>query len=199
MENHNSLQISKQKTAQSLQIICAPARSNLTVHQAFEGTNIRRALREQPEKVRAAIFDQVAKLCAYIDAKKGLTTVEEYAEVAEELVSRFANFTLEDFKLVFQRMKAGQYYERLKMGEFVAAFETYDLDKCEVATKRAPDKKHHEPERPLGDTRKLADLITFEPGERPMYSDDWLRGKRSRLNQRQRQELQEKDRQRRGQ
>ena len=199
MENHNSLQSSKPTIESSLRVISQQERCNLTVHEAFEGTNVRRALRMQPETTRAAIIEAVMKISAYIDAKKTLSSIPEFVEVAEELMERFQNFTLEDFRLCLQRMKSGQYYERLKMAEYVAAFQAYDLEKCEVATKRATNKKYHEPDTPIQDTRKLADLITFEPGERPMYSDDWLRGKRSRLNQRQREELQEKDRQRRAQ
>lgn len=167
------------------------------MHQAFEGTNIRRALKVQPEDTRAAIIDAVMKVSAYIDAKKTLTSIPEFIEVAEELMERFQNFTLEDFRLCLQRMKSGQYYERLKMAEYVAAFQAYDLEKCEVATKRATDKKFHHPDTPIQDTRKLADLITFEPGERPMYTDEWLRGKKLKLSQREREQLQERDCQRR--
>ena len=180
-----------------MQTISAPERCSLTVYEAFEGTNIRRALKVQPEDTRAAIIDAVMKISAYIDAKKTLTSIPEFIEVAEELMDRFQNFTLEDFRLCLQRMKSGQYYERLKMAEYVAAFQAYDLEKCEVAAKRATDKKFHAPDTPIQDTRKLADLITFEPGERPMYSDEWLRGKKPRLSQRERERLQERDCQRR--
>jgi hypothetical protein len=197
MENHSSLQISRPTIERSLQTISAPERCNLTVHQAFEGTNIRRALKVHPEDTRAAIIDAVMKVSAYIDAKKTLTSIPEFIEVAEELMERFQNFTLEDFRLCLQRMRSAQYYERLKLAEYVAAFQAYDLEKCEVAAKRATDKKFHQPDTPIQDTRKLADLITFEPGERPMYSEEWLRGKKLKLSQREREQLQERDRQRR--
>lgn len=91
-------------------------------------------------------------------------------------------------------MKAGQYYERLKLAEYVAAFLSYDEKKCEAATQRATYNQRKEgQQRAEVITGNLADLIQFEEGEQPLYTNAWLKGQRPRLTHAQRQELAERD------
>lgn len=177
---------------------------HLTVVEAFEGTNVVRALREEPEATRLALFQKVAEVSDYIDAKKRLTTPEEYGEVVDYLTAHFRNFTLEDIRNVCQKMRAGQYFERLKLGEYVAAFEAYDQDKSEAAAYRATNlqRKQYEGEQAatverLGSVTQLADLVEL-PDKRPNeYGGKWLSGVRSKLTHAQRQELAARDRERR--
>lgn len=194
MENVNLQKQNNAITAKSWNVLLKPGRCNLTVLEAFEGTNVLRALRVDPDQTRTAVIGAIIEISEYIDAKKRLTTVEEYAEVFEEITQRFQNFTLEDIKLALQNMKAGQYYERLKLAEYVAAFLSYDEKKCEAATQRATYNQRKEgQQRAEVITGKLADLIQFEEGEQPLYTNAWLKGQRPRLTHAQRQELVERD------
>lgn len=171
---------------------------HLTVVEAFEGTNVVRALREEPEATRLALFQKVAEVSDYIDAKKRLTTPEEYGEVVDYVTAHFRNFTLEDIRNVCQRMRAGQYFERLKLGEYVAAFEAYDQDKSEAAAYRATNlqRKEYEGEQ-AAKFERLANLVEL-PEKRPNeYGGKWLSGVRSKLSHQDRQELAARDRERR--
>lgn len=198
MENQDLQKTNNAITAKSWNVLLKPGRCNLTVLEAFEGTNVLRALRVDPDQTRTAVIKAIIEVSEYIDAKKRLTTVEEYAEVFEELTQRFQNFTLEDFKLALQNMKASQYYERLKLAEYVAAFAAYDQKKCEAATQRATNNQRKEgQQRAQVITGNLADLIQLQEGEQPLYTNAWLKGQRQRLTHAQRQELVERDKNRR--
>ena len=63
----------------------------------------------------------IKQVSDYHDCKRRLNNTDEYVMVAEMIFNDFQGFTLEEIRLVCDRMKLceyGEYYERLKAGEF---------------------------------------------------------------------------------
>ena len=155
----------------SLRSISAPGLFKATNEQAWEeGTNIRTALRIQPEATRGAVISMIKSVCDFVEAKKTLQSLEDFALCAETIFDIFPTLKLEEFRLVCDRMKTGyygKYFERLKIQEF---------RECII--------KHEEERAPILErinshiTRGAdTDRITFEP-----QSMAELRRKRDPLN-----------------
>ena len=106
----------------SLRSISEPGLFKATNEQAWtEGTNIRTALRIQPEATRGAVISMVKSVCDFVEAKKTLHSLQDYALCAETIFDLFPTLKLEEFRLICDRMKTGyygKYYERLKIQEF---------------------------------------------------------------------------------
>jgi len=106
----------------SLRSISAPGLFKATNEQAWEeGTNIRTALRIQPEATRGAVISMIKSVCDFVEAKKTLQSLEDFALCAETIFDIFPTLKLEEFRLVCDRMKTGyygKYFERLKIQEF---------------------------------------------------------------------------------
>ena len=102
----------------------------LTPKEAFsEGLNIRKALRIEPQQTRMALITMIADLCRFIDAKRTLTTDEDLIFTAEAICEGYPALTLEEFRIICDRMKRGQYgkyYERLKLAEIEEALQQYE-------------------------------------------------------------------------
>ena len=102
--------------------ISAPGLFKATNEQAWkEGTNIRTALRIQPEATRGAVISMIKSVCDFVEAKKTLQSLEDFALCAETIFDIFPTLKLEEFRLVCDRMKTGyygKYFERLKIQEF---------------------------------------------------------------------------------
>jgi hypothetical protein len=105
-----------------LQSISAPGLFLATNEEAWkEGTNIRTALRIQPEVTRAMVIGMIKSVCDFVDAKKTLQVLDDFALCAETIFEGFPVLKLEEFRLICDRMKTGhygKYYERLKVQEF---------------------------------------------------------------------------------
>jgi len=128
-----------QKTVQvemSLRIISKAGLFNCTAEQAWkEGTNILTALRVNPEKTREAVVGMVKLVSEYIDAKKRLNTVPEYAMVSEMIFKDFPTLKLEEIRLIADRMmlgKYGNYFERLKAPEFRKCFVQHESERSSI-------------------------------------------------------------------
>lgn len=149
-----------------------------------------------PEITRAAILRLIMDASEFIDAKKRLETISDYAFTADTLLDKFPSFTLEDFRICCDNVKAETHYERLKAGEFAKVFAAYDERKSEAAALRAQNIQRVEAQdRQRNVMRALSE--TMEVEEREASYADWIAGKRSVLTADQRKELQERDRARR--
>jgi len=106
----------------SLRSISAPGLFKATNEQAWtEGTNIRTALRIQPEATRGAVISMVKSVCDFLEMTKTLQTLTDYALCAETIFDLFPTLKLEEFRLICDRMKVGYYgnfFNRLKIQEF---------------------------------------------------------------------------------
>lgn len=95
----------------------------MTTAQAWdEGTNIRVAIRCEPEQTRAAIVTLIKNTCDFIDAKKTLRGIDDIILTAQAIEHNHPTLKLEELALVTRDMKAGKFgkfYERLKTAEFL--------------------------------------------------------------------------------
>lgn len=102
----------------------------MTPEEAWDkGTNIRTAIRYQPEQTRAAVIRMIKNVADFIDAKKTLRGVEDILLTAQAIETQHPTIKLEELRLVFQGMMTGEYgkfYERLKTPEFLDAIATFE-------------------------------------------------------------------------
>ena len=69
----------------------------------------------------------IAGLCRFVDAKRTITTDEDLIFTVESVIENYPALTLEEFRLIVDGMKRGQYgkyYERLKLPEIENAIQT---------------------------------------------------------------------------
>lgn len=108
----------------------------LTPEEAFrDGTNIRTALRIEPQQTRAALLKLVTDLVKFVDAKRTLESIDDYLFTVECIIESHPTMTLEEVKLVTQGIKKGQYgkmYERLKTQEILDACRKLESDRAEI-------------------------------------------------------------------
>tara|TARA_R100001163_G_C5055794_1_gene192223 strand:+ start:529 stop:891 length:363 start_codon:yes stop_codon:yes gene_type:complete len=68
-------------------------------------------------------------LCQFVDAKRTLTTDEDIIYTVEAIIEGYPILTIEEFRLICDRMKRGMYgkfYERLKLAEIEEAIRDYE-------------------------------------------------------------------------
>lgn len=147
-------------TLTSLEVISKQGLFKLPVEQAhFEGTNVMTALKYDPVGTRKALVTLVGDVCTFLDTKRTLRNASDYAFTVETLLDAFPAMTLEDWRIVCERMKAqvyGDYFERLKVGEFRSAMLKYEE---EIAPIRERRRTEHKITRGADDPT----LITFKP------------------------------------
>ena len=114
----------------ALQTISTKGIVKYTPKQAFkEGLNVRKALRIQPKQTKQILCALVMDLCQFVDAKRTLTTDEDIIYTVEAIIEGYPILTIEEFRLICDRMKRGQYgkfYERLKLAEIEEAIRHYE-------------------------------------------------------------------------
>lgn len=114
----------------ALQISSNTAPAKFTPEVAFQqGTNLRKALRYEPEQTRAALLAMVADLCKFVDAKRTLTTDGELIFCVEAILDDYPALTIEEFKLICDGIKKGtnaKLYERLKVAEITQAIRDHE-------------------------------------------------------------------------
>lgn len=97
----------------------------LTHEQAWQqGTNIRTALRLQPEQTRAAIMRVTKGVVDFVDAKRTLNSVQDIMLLCEAIITNYPTLKLEELARICEDMKmglCGKFYERLKVAEFFDA------------------------------------------------------------------------------
>ena len=116
--------------ANALQTISTKGIVKYTPKEAFkEGLNVRKALRVQPKQTKQILCALVMDLCQFVDAKRTLTTDDDIIYTVEAIIEGYPILTIEEFRLICDRMKRGQYgkfYERLKLAEIEEAIRHYE-------------------------------------------------------------------------
>lgn len=166
---------------------------------AWEGFSIRTAMRQAPKPTRAAMINLVKHVSDLVDAGKRLATLQEYDITVDYLLkSNFGgNYTLEDFRRICEGLVKSKNYNRLKVAEFVEAWESYDRDKTNHAHVRN-ERQRREQEN---EAAKRSDLAITKLGEykRNLHRPDrvdWMNGA-SRMTWEEKEELRQRDRDRR--
>jgi len=144
----------------------------------------------------------MAQLVKYVsdelDMNKRLSTQEEYGRTVERLLDNpfGKNYTFEDFRVICERMIAKKYYERCKWYEFKEAWEEYDGVKDAESARRRSDYARQAEQEQTERARAIREMLQLEHQPLKPSRHEWLRGE-SNLTPAQREELQERDRQRR--
>lgn len=110
-----------------------------------QGTNIRRAMREDSAAVRRYLVTDLAFTLRVVDAGTTITRTDELTHAVDALVEEFPAMTLEGFALCFDRIrkgKAGNLYNRLKLPELIQVVQRFEGG--EVAEYR---ERRHQPGR----------------------------------------------------
>lgn len=96
---------------------------------------MRTAVRYAPEKTRAAVLKMVRDLVEFVDAKKTLTSVQDFLLTTEAIITGHPTMTLEEIRLTFQDMmtgKHGKFYERLKTAEVLEACCRHEASRADI-------------------------------------------------------------------
>lgn len=162
-----------------------------------EGTNIRTAIRHEPEQTRAAIITLIKSTVDFIDAKKTLRNVDDIILTAQAIEHDHPTLKLEELALVARDMKAGRFgkfYERLKTAEFLDCICQFEGQRAEHlerkhtrhgVTRGLREGQHiipHEPEtlaqvmarrHPLnhGNRKNLTQQAQAQPEQPPRHQD----------------------------
>jgi len=111
---------------------------------------MKKALKHNPEMVRAYVVKEIAALCKEMDMKKTINTDEEMGFVCRTILDDHPTLKVEELKLALDRIRKGEFkvYERLKGPEILIAVSEYE------AVVRAPiledlHKRQRESERTL--------------------------------------------------
>lgn len=174
---------------------------NGTLDDAWEGYNIRTAMREAPELTRAAMINLVKHVSDLVDVAQRLKTMAEYDLCVQYLLrSDFGgNYTLEDFRRICEGLIRNVNYNRLKVETFVKAWEAYDRDKTNHAHVRNERMRN----QPDNSAENRANLTITKLGEykRNLHRPDrveWMKGAH-RMTWEEQEQLRQRDRQRREQ
>ncbi len=120
----------QKSVANALETISTKGIAKYTPEVAFkEGLNIRKSLRLQPVQTKQMLCAFVMDLCQFVDAKRTLTTDEDIIYTVEAIIEGYPILTIEEFRLICDRMKRGMYgkfYERLKLAEIEEAIRDYE-------------------------------------------------------------------------
>lgn len=159
---------------------------SVSADNAFQyGTNIKTALRIEPERTRAAVLAMIRRVCEFVDAKRTLTTIDDYLLTSEAIFTEHPTLTLEEMRLVAQDMmmgKHGKFYERLKTAEFLEAMRTHETGRAAILERinRAPatrglregQKVEYEPQSMADLMRKRSRLLTVSEKEQRQKDRD---------------------------
>ena len=191
--------LKEMSTAKSLQNLQGLDESRLTIEMAFKGTNVRTALVCDEAPTRAALIGMLTGCVKYIDANKTLTEPEHIAMAVNELVELFPTFTLEDWRLCLHMMKKehfGNYWERLKVAQFVNCFTKYDqLKQPVIQTIRENERKDAERMQQEAMRHLQPEYATeINPVAARVHPADWMAGT-NRLTYTERDEMQKRQKQ----
>ena len=140
---------------------------SLDYEQAWhEGVNIRTALRCAPEQTRAAVIRMVKDVVDFIEAKRTLTSLEDFMFTAEAIYKQHPTLKLEELAACCRDMKLGlfgKYYERLKTPEFLEALCKVEADRASILerTHREPPTRGLRPGQEViaPEVKKLTDVM----------------------------------------
>jgi hypothetical protein len=178
---------------------------SMTVAQAFEGLPIHLAERYNKEALDSALAILMDRT---LQSVKVPYKIEGNREIAEAIhrCKRWRDFTVEDWRLIAQRIKDGKHkrYNKFELSDLVAYFEEYADEKAAVqeeknrnATKEKTDDFELGMAEFIGDFRTAEErLADREAGRRPKSYEDWINGKTA-ISHVERAAMQERDRQRR--
>jgi|TARA_R100000482_G_scaffold120306_2_gene65467 hypothetical protein len=115
-----------------------------------EGVNVQAAYNNPQTQaaVEATLIAMVAKTLRYLDYSRTITADQDIIDAVEHLRLEFPAMKLEEWAIIFHRLKTGQYrpgYERLKLPELVSIFQQYEGERAERREENWGELKKHTP------------------------------------------------------
>ena len=173
---------------QSVETSCAVISNrleSLSLEQAWtHGTNVQTAMRHNPKLTFATMLALLMDAIEYLDFNKTITKEDDFIHAVRHLLDEFPTMKLEEWKVMFDRLKAGSYgkmYERLKLPELVEIFKQHEGERAEFMERQITRQKDVPP--PIATEamtlmlKKLADDLNLPSGksEREKWKDahDW--------------------------
>ena len=126
-----------------------------------KGTNVRTALRFEPELTRAECVKMVKSVVDFLEMKKTLNSVEQILFATETLLEEFPAMKLEEWRIACDGMKQGKfgkYFERCKVEEFREAFQVIEERRAEII-----ERSHERSKNVNADRTFDVSKITFQP------------------------------------
>lgn len=118
----------------SISRISNPCR--ISAAQAWEqGTNIRAAYKFHPAETHLALMKLLTETIVYLDYNKTITGTQNFIDAVDYLIDMFPAMTLEEWKVIMTRFKAGYYgkkFERLQLPELVEAFMQHEGERADM-------------------------------------------------------------------
>ncbi len=87
-----------------------------------QGTNIQKAMRQNPSLIRGWVMAEIGKLCKEIDAKTTISNDQELIFCTDAILEDYPTLKLEELKACFDMVRKGKFgklYERLKTPEIL--------------------------------------------------------------------------------
>ena len=168
--------------------------SQLTVEMCFKGTNVSTMMKINEQATWGALVTMLVQTIEFIQANKTLNTPEQIEMTIRELLKLYPTFTIEDWRLCLLLMMKetfGQYFERLKLAQFVECFGKYDqMRQPVVHSIRENETKDAQQEQAEARRYLQPEYATeMKPTIRDRVSkEDWLKGE-NRLTHTERQEM----------
>ena len=169
-----------------------------TIGEAFDtGNNLRFLRKACGNELNVELVKLIQQLAEALQCKVGMCTKEDYLD-AVAVVHDFPAMTIEEVRLCFAWVRQGKiggnWYERFKapqLREVLCEFEALRAERY-LEPRHKQQKEEHEQANNTDLIRRLIDDL-FQSEKQP-YSDDWLKGKESRMSKADRAKLQERDR-----
>ena len=169
-----------------------------SIGEAFDtGNNLRFLRKACGNELNVELVKLIQQLAEALQCKVGMATKEDYLD-AVAVVHDFPAMTIEEVRLCFAWVRQGKiggnWYERFKapqLREVLCEFEALRAERY-LEPRHKQQKEEHEQANNTDLIRRLIDDL-FQSEKQP-YSDDWLKGKESRMSKADRAKLQERDR-----
>ena len=133
-----------------------------------EGTNIRTAVKHNPEIVRGWIMAEVGRLIKDVDANKTISSDEELQFCCRSILDEHPTLKLEELRACFNMVRQGKFgklFERLKSAEILEFIRQYEGEVRTEVMKRLREEERNQrfetPEKlePLNLSKRLADIL----------------------------------------
>jgi len=134
-----------------------------------EGTNIRLAVKHNPEIVRGWIMAEVGRLIKDVDANKTISSDEELQFCCRSILDEHPTLKLEELRACFNMVRQGKFgklFERLKSAEILEFLRQYEGEvRTEVMKRLREEERNQRFEKtetkiePLNLAKRLADVL----------------------------------------
>lgn len=102
------------------------------------------AYRVKPAETMMQCIVMIKDAVTYLEMKRTITADKDFIEAVEHLRDEFPTMKLEEWRIVFNRLKQGKYkvsYERLKLPELVEVFKQYLGERAEMMEHKVAEQK----------------------------------------------------------